>query len=234
VTDRVTLSFSDQGVATVVLSHPPLNIYDLAMRDGLIESITAVRDNPDARALLIRAEGSNFSVGADLAEFGSASSIFEGRRIRWDRDPWLPLLGLSIPTVVALKGYAVGSGLEIALLCDIRIAATNVVLGLPETKLGMLPAAGGTQTLTQLVGPAAAAPLILTGRNFDADEAVKLGIVSEVTEVAELDKAAEKCAAQLALLEPDLAMKLRRCISASKDLPLHLGLELERRLALDI
>ena len=109
-----------------------------------------------------------------------------------------------------------------------------MVLGLPETKLGMLPAAGGTQTLTQLVGPAAAAPLILTGRNFDADEAVKLGIVSEVTEVAELDKAAEKCAAQLALLKPDIAMKLRRCISASKDLPLHLGLELERRLALDI
>ena len=119
------------------------------------------------------------------------------------------------------------------MLCDIRIAATNVVLGLPETKLGMLPAAGGTQTLTQLVGPAAAAPLILTGRNFDADEAAKLGIVSEVTEVAELDKTAEKCAAQLALLEPDVAMKLRRCISASKDLPLHLGLELERRLALN-
>ena len=160
MTDRVTLSFSEQGVATIVLSHPPLNIYDLAMRDGLIESITAVRDNPDARSLLIRAEGSNFSAGADLAEVGSASSIFEGRRIRWDRDPWLPLLGLSIPTVVALKGYAVGSGLEIALLCDVRIAATNVVLGLPETKLGMLPAAGGTQTLTRLVGPAAAAPLI--------------------------------------------------------------------------
>ena len=233
MTDRVTLSFSEQGVATIVLSHPPLNIYDLAMRDGLIESITAVRDNPDARSLLIRAEGSNFSAGADLAEFGSASSIFEGRRIRWDRDPWLPLLGLSIPTVVALKGYAVGSGLEIALLCDIRIAATNVVLGLPETKLGMLPAAGGTQTLTRLVGPTAAAPLILTGRNFDADEAAKLGIVSEVTEVAELDKTAEKCAAQLALLKPDIAMKLRRCISASKDLPLHLGLELERRLALN-
>ena len=147
MTDRVSLSFSDEGVASVAISNPPLNIYDLEMRDGLIESIAAVRDNPDVRCLLLRAEGSNFSAGADLTEFGSASSIFEGRRIRWDRDPWLPLLGLSVPTIAALKGYTVGSGLEMAMLCDLRIAATDVVMGLPETKLGMLPAAGGTQSL---------------------------------------------------------------------------------------
>ena len=233
MTDRVTLSFSDQGVATVLICNPPLNVYDLEMRDGLIESIAAVRDNPDARCLLLRAEGPHFSAGADLTEFGSASSIFEGRRIRWDRDPWLPLLGLSIPTVVALKGYAVGSGLEMAMLCDLRIAATDVVLGLPETKLGMLPAAGGTQTLTRLVGPHAAAPIVLMGRNLDIGDAMELGIVAEAVDPAELDHIAERRAAELALLDPDVAMNLRRCIAASKDLPLCLGLELERRLAVN-
>ncbi len=129
MSDKVSLSFSDQGIATVTISNPPLNIYDLDMRDGLIATISAVRDKPEARALLLRSEGRHFSAGADLSEFGSASSIFEARRIRWDRDPWLPLLALSVPTVASLKGYTMGSGLEMALLCDVRIAADNTVLG---------------------------------------------------------------------------------------------------------
>lgn len=232
MSDKVSLSFSDQGIATVTISNPPLNIYDLDMRDGLIEAISAVRDNPDARALLLRSEGRHFSAGADLSEFGSASSIFEARRIRWDRDPWLPLLALSVPTVASLKGYTMGSGLEMALLCDVRIAADNTVLGLPETKLGMLPAAGGTQSLTRILGPHAASPLILTGRDIEASEALNLGIVAELVDPAELDHVSERIAHQLALIDPSIAMKLRRCLAAANDLPLSLGLELERQLAI--
>jgi enoyl-CoA hydratase/carnithine racemase len=232
MSDKVSLSFSDQGIATVTISNPPLNIYDLDMRDGLIETISAVRDNPDARALLLRSEGRHFSAGADLSEFGSASSIFEARRIRWDRDPWLPLLALSVPTVASLKGYTMGSGLEMALLCDVRIAADNTVLGLPETKLGMLPAAGGTQSLTRILGPHAASPLILTGRDIEASEALNLGIVAELVDPAELDHVSERIAHQLALIDPSIAMKLRRCLAAANDLPLSLGLELERQLAI--
>ena len=232
MSDKVSLSFSDQGIATVTISNPPLNIYDLDMRDGLIETISAVRDNPDARALLLRSEGRHFSAGAALSEFGSASSIFEARRIRWDRDPWLPLLALSVPTVASLKGYTMGSGLEMALLCDVRIAADNTVLGLPETKLGMLPAAGGTQSLTRILGPHAASPLILTGRDIEASEALDLGIVSELVDPAELDHVSERIAHQLALIDPSIAMKLRRCLAAANDLPLSLGLELERQLAI--
>tara|TARA_Y100000590_G_scaffold285106_2_gene320891 strand:- start:1016 stop:1720 length:705 start_codon:yes stop_codon:yes gene_type:complete len=232
MSDKVSLSFSDQGLATVTMSNPPLNIYDLDMRDGLIEAISAVRDNPDARALLLRSEGRHFSAGADLSEFGSASSIFEARRIRWDRDPWLPLLALSVPTVASLKGYTMGSGLEMALLCDVRIAADNTVLGLPETKLGMLPAAGGTQSLTRILGPHVASPLILTGRDIEASEAFDLGIVSELVDAADLDHVSERIAHQLALIDPSIAMKLRRCLAAANDLPLSLGLELERQLAI--
>ncbi len=231
MSEKVSLSFSGQGVATVEISNPPLNIYDLEMRDGLIEAISAVRDNPDVRALLLRSEGQHFSAGADLTEFGSASSIFEARRIRWDRDPWLPLLAVSVPTVASIKGYAMGSGLEMALLCDVRIAADNTVLGLPETKLGMLPAAGGTQSLTRILGPHAASPLILTGRDIAASEALELGIVTELVDPADLDGASGELAERLALIDPLIAMKLRRCIAAASDLPLSLGLDLERRLS---
>ena len=115
MSDKVTLSFSDSGVATATISNPPLNIYDLEMRDGLIEAFSAVRDNPDVRAFLLRSGGDHFSAGADLSEFGSASSISEARRIRWERDPWLPLLSLPVPTMASLRGYAMGSGLEMAL-----------------------------------------------------------------------------------------------------------------------
>lgn len=231
MSDKVSLSFSDSGVATVQISNPPLNIYDLEMRDGLIEAITAIRDNPAARVVVLQAEGPHFSAGADLSEFGSASSIFEARRIRWDRDPWLPLLGLSIPTVACLKGYAMGSGLEMALLCDIRIAAADTILGLPETKLGMLPAAGGTQSLTRVLGPHAASPLVLTGRDIDVSEALDLGIVTQVVDPEELDETVERLALQLAAIDPAIAMKLRRCLDAANDLPLSVGLELERQLA---
>lgn len=231
MSDRVTLSFSDQGIATAIISNPPLNIYDLDMRDGLIEAISAVRDNPDVRAFLLRSEGEHFSAGADLSEFGSASSIFDARRIRWERDPWLPLLSLPVPTIASLRGYAMGSGLEMALLCDLRIAAGDTVMGLPETKLGMLPAAGGTQSLSQVIGPYQALPLILTGREIDASEALELGIISAVVEPTELEDAAVAMAEQLTLIDPSIASRLRRLLAASKDLPLAIGLELEQRLA---
>ena len=121
---------------------------------------------------------------------------------------------------------------ELVLLRVQHVIVDPPSIHLPETKLGMLPAAGGTQSLTRLVGPDAACPVVLTGRNLDIEEALELGIVTEATGPAELDRTAERRAAQLALLDPDIAMKLRRCIAASKDLPLPLGLQFERRLAL--
>ena len=124
--EKVLLAFSDDGVATVTLNNPPLNIYDLEMRDGLIEAITAVRDHPDARVLVLQTEAKHFSAGADLSEFGSAESIFHARRIRWDRDPWLPLLALPIPTLAVLKGFAIGSGMEMAMLCDLRLSLIHI------------------------------------------------------------------------------------------------------------
>ena len=229
--ERVRLDFGHDGVATITLCHPPLNIYDLEMRDGLIEAITAVRDVPDVRCVLLAAEGRHFSAGADLSEFGTAEGIFDARQIRWDRDPWLPLLNLPAPTLCSLHGYALGSGLEMSLLCDLRIASADAVLGLPETKLGMLPAAGGTQSLTAAIGPAAALPMVLSGCNINAAEAHRLGIIAEVVPTDDLDSRTAELAGQLARIGQPVARALRRCLRAANDLPLTEGLAVEQRCA---
>ncbi len=216
-------------LAIVSLNNGPLNIFDVAMRDELIGALTAVDDIDDVRAMVLRAEGRHFSAGADLSEFGSASSIFEGRRIRWDRDPWGLLWDLRVPTIAALRGTALGSGLEMSLLCDIRIAATDAALGLPETKLGMLPAAGGTQSLTRAVGPHAALPIVARGTTIGAAEAHSRGMVTEVVDDA--DQAALDRAHDLALIDPAVIRAARLALRAAGDLPLAAGLRRERDLA---
>src|SRR4051794_28946603 len=112
------------GVAWVTLHRPgALNAYNVRMRDELYQVFGAVRDDRDVRALVLRGAGRAFCAGADLSEFGTAPSPTIARRIRFARDVWVVLAGLEIPTVAALHGYAFGSGLEMALYCDLRLAA---------------------------------------------------------------------------------------------------------------
>lgn len=226
--DSVRLDIEGR-VAVVTLDSPPLNVFDVAMRDGLIAALSAIGDIPDVRVMVLRAEGRHFSAGADLAEFGSASSILEGRRIRWDRDPWIPLRELPIPTVAALHGITLGSGLEMALLCDFRLADPGSTLGLPETKLAMLPAAGGTQSLTRSIGSHAALPLVASATSLGAEEAFHRGLVHQVT--LDVDGRARQLADQLVAIPPATMAAARRSLRAAGDLPLEQGLALERRLA---
>lgn len=232
MTDHVSLSIIDDSIAVVSLDNPPLNVFDLAMRDGLIEAFAAIADFPDIRAMVLRAEGKHFSAGADLSEFGSAETIMEARRIRWDRDPWGPLWDSPVPTVAALHGFAVGSGLEMAMLCDIRLASPDTKVGLPETKLGMLPSAGGTQSLTRAIGPHQATPLIVTSVTIDAAEARNRGVLHEI--VQDVDSAAVDLARRWCAVDDRVVRAARRALRASGDLRLDAGLALERRLALQL
>lgn len=231
--EPVLLEVGDDAVATITLNRPDkLNIYNLAVRDALIEALSAVRRHPDVRAVVLGAAGRHFSAGADLAEFGTADSIVEARRIRWSRDPWVPLWTLPMPTVVALHGYALGAGLEMALLCDLRLAAPDTVIGLPETRLGMLPSAGGTQSLARVVGPAAALPIVLTGERLAAAEAAGRGIVHRVVDDGDdVDEEAHRAAAALARLPAAAVVAAKRALRAAGELPLPAGLAEERRLA---
>ena len=141
---------SDYGVAQVTLNRPAvLNALNLEMRDELWDALRAFRDDPDARVLILRGAGKAFSAGADISDFGTAPSLTEARRARRERDLWDLLLHLPKPTIAAVHGYALGAGCEMALLCDLRIAADDASFGLPEVGLGYIPSAGGTQTLAE-------------------------------------------------------------------------------------
>lgn len=233
VDEVVRVHFGDDGVAEVVLSRPEkLNVVNLRMRDALIGAFSAVRDVPDLGALVLRAEGPHFSAGADVSEFGNAESVFEARRIRWDRDPWYLLWTLPVPKVVALHGYALGSGLEMALLCDLRIAAHGTRVGLPESKLGMLPAAGGTRSITSWVPPSAALPLVMAGDPIEATQAQALGLIDDVLpEGVDVDEVARSQARRLAALPRAAVRAALAAAKAARELPLREGLAAERRLA---
>ena len=141
-----TLLFDKHGaLGHISLNRPGvLNAYNIQMRDDFSEALAAVQDDPEIRALLITGQGRAFCAGADLSEFGTAPSQVVARRVRWDRDVWGQLLSLTVPVVVAVHGYCIGSGLEIALLGDLRMAGEGTTFAMPEVQLGMVPAAGGS------------------------------------------------------------------------------------------
>src|SRR5262249_53339528 len=159
-------------------------------------------------------------------EFGGAPSPTAGRRIRFARDVWALLASLELPRIAAVHGYALGTGLELALLCDLRVAAEDAVLGLPEGQLGLIPAAGATQTLARVAGVATALSLTLTGRRLDACEALRLGVVSEVVPTPSLPDRTDALARGLAGRDPRAVAGVLRAAREGRELTLAQGLRL--------
>lgn len=228
-----TIIYSKDGpVAHIVLNRPRvINAYNLQMRDELLQALEAVRDDPDVRVALLRGAGDRgFCAGADLTEFGTAPSQVVARWVRWERDVWGLFLEIGKPLVAALHGNVIGSGVEIACLCDVRVAAEDAVFSMPEVALGMIPAAGGSQTLPRTVGPGAALEMLLTGRRVTAVEALRVGLVHRVVPGAKLIEESERTARALASLDPHAVAGVRSAVRHGMDLSLEQGLELEARL----
>ena len=228
-----TLIYEKEGaVAHISLDRPAvLNAYNIQMRDDFSEVLEAVAIDPDVRALLITGEGRGFCAGADLTEFGSAPSQVIARRVRWERDVWGQIINIHQPIVVAVHGYCIGSGLEIALLCDLRLAADDTVFAMPEVRLGMIPAAGGTQTLPRHAGTSWAMDLLLTGRRFTAQEALAVGLVTRLSPAERVRADAREAAATLAEADAFAVASLKRSLREGSDLALDDALYLETRLA---
>ena len=228
-----TLIYDKEGaVAHISLDRPAaLNAYNVQMRDDFHEALRAVSDDPDVRALLITGEGRAFCAGADLTEFGTSPSLVVARQVRWQRDVWGQMIDLEIPVVAAVHGYCIGSGLEIALLCDLRLAADDTVFAMPEVRLGMIPAAGGTQTLPRHAGASQALDLLLTGRRFTAREALLMGLVTRLGDPDNVRTQAWELAWELSEAETAVIRSLKRTFREGSDLPLAEGLQLEHRLA---
>ena len=229
-----TLLYEKCGpVAYVTLNRPEvINAYNVQMRDDLWDALFAVATDPDVRAMVLCGAGERgFCAGADLSEFGTAPSQTAARRARWNRDVFGKLLHLPKPTIAALHGHVVGSGVELAMLCDMRVAGDDAVFSMPETSLGLIPAAGGTQTLPRTLGPGRALDMLLTGRRLSAGEALRFGLVHRVVARADLAAESSTLAGRLAALDPPIAAGLKRALRAALDEPLTVGLVTESRIA---
>ena len=228
-----TLLYKKDGpVAHVSLNRPQaLNAYNIQMRDDFSEALAAVRDDLEVRSLLITGQGRAFCAGADLTEFGTAPSQAVAREVRWQRDVWGQMISLPKPVVAAVHGYCIGSGVEIALLCDLRIGAAGTVFAMPEVHLGMIPAAGGTQTMPRNLRRSDALELLLTGRRFDAQEALTMGLLTRLAPQEELMEEAWRVARRLAALEGGLVAAAKLCLLQGADMPLRDALGMEARLA---
>jgi enoyl-CoA hydratase len=229
-----TIIYQKQNnIAWVTLNRPQaLNAYNIRMRDELYQVLGAIKDDPEVRVAIFRGAGERaFCVGADLTEFLTAPSPLIARRARWERDVWGLFLSLPQPLIAALHGYVLGSGIEIALCCDIRLASEDAQFGLPEPGLGIIPAAGGSQTLPRVIGGAKALEVLLSGRWLKAEEAKQLKLVNRVVPRKGLIAEAEKLAKKLAGLDPVVVASAKQAVTRGLDLSLEQGLRLEARLA---
>ncbi len=213
------------GIATITLDVPEkLNRVSMPARDQLAAAFAELGADESVRVVILAGAGEKaFTAGGDVAGFLRASPEVLSRLAHNVGAPER----CPKPVVAALHGFTFGVGLELALACDLRLAAYDTVLGLPEITLGMIPGSGGTQRLAHLIGLSRAKDLVLRGRRIEAGDALAWGLVSEVVPLAELDGRVRAVAEELAAKAP-LALRLaKRVLNQAYDAPLHVGMELE-------
>lgn len=223
------LSETGDGVAWITLNRPRvLNAIDAAMRAALGEALRTAEADAEVRVIVLRGAGPRaFCAGADIKEFGEVASPAAAREARVAA-PWIrPLEDARKPVIASIHGHCLGGGLEMALACDIRIAAEDASFGLPEVGLGMLTGVGGSQRLPRAVGAALAMDMLLTGEPISAARALAAGLVTRVVARDALAAETAALAAQLAARPPRALAFAKEAVRAAQDLPLREGMRLE-------
>ena len=220
-------------VAHITLNRPQVhNAYSVQMRDDLFDILSGLRDDDQVRAIVFKGAGERaFCGGADLSEFLTAPSAIAARRIRAQRDLWGMFRSMPQALIAALHGYVLGSGLEIALFCDLRIGAEDVIFGLPEIGLGIIPGAGGTQTLPTAIGLSRSLDMLLGNRRMAAQEALQSGLLDRLVPRQSLLPTAQALAEEIAARTPRQVAAVKRAVYQGLEMPLQQGLRLETRLA---
>jgi enoyl-CoA hydratase/carnithine racemase len=216
----------------ITLNRPKaLNVYNIKMRDELYQALLAAKDDPEVRVIILKGAGDKaFCAGADLTEFLTAPSPVIARQIRFERDVWGLFLKIRKPMIAALHGFVLGSGIEMAMCCDLRVASEDAQFGVPEMGLGIIPAAGGSQTLPRVVGRGYALEMLLSGRWLKADEAKKIKLVNRVVPRSELLPTVEKLADRILSYDWLTLTYAKQAVVEGLDMPLPQGLRLEMRL----
>jgi enoyl-CoA hydratase len=215
-------------VGVVLLNRPKqLNALSGELMGELVSVLLELDEDAEVRAIVLGGNERAFAAGADIAELaaGTPISLYENRRI----DAWDSIRAVRTPIVAAVSGFCLGGGCELAMLCDLIVAAESAKFGQPEINLGVLPGAGGTQRLTRAVGKALAMDMILTGRMLSAREALDFGLVARVVaQEAWLDEA-KRVAHEIASKSPISVRLAKEAIDKAFETPLGAGVEFERR-----
>jgi enoyl-CoA hydratase/carnithine racemase len=221
------------AIANVAFNRPEaLNSFNGHTREAFPALLRELEDDPAVRVIVISGEGSRgFCAGADIKEGrGMSGALGEWRRLT--PHSWIESLDrVTKPTIAAIHGICLGGGLEIALACDIRIATPDARLGLPETKLGLIPGGGGTQRLPRLIGAARAMDMLLTGEEISGSEAHRIGLVSRLAESREhLMPEALRVAELIASRPPAAIAFCKQAVVSGASMPLGAGLAIEKGL----
>jgi enoyl-CoA hydratase/carnithine racemase len=229
--DLVRLERRDDDVAVVTLNNPKVNSLSTYLLRRLRATIGELQDDLPG-AVVITGGDRVFAAGAEISEFGGPDEAYEiGLMFR---DAFDAVAELPRVTIAAVSGYALGGGCELALACDLRIAAENAKFGQPEILLGIVPGGGGTQRLARLIGPAKAKDLILTGRQIRADEALTMGLVDEVVPGDRVMERSLEKAAELARGAVAAQALAKRAIDQGLETSLDAGLDLEQQVFVEV
>ena len=205
-----------------------LNALSFDLLDELAATLERLDRDPDCRAIVLTGAGTRaFAAGADIPELAAQTSVsltVDGRFASWGR-----IAAIGTPLIAAVRGFALGGGCELAMICDMIVAGEDAQFGQPEIKLGVMPGAGGTQRLTRAVGKAKAMELILTGRTMSAAEAEASGLVTSVVPAEATLEAALELAARVAAQPPLAVRAAKEAILRAHELSLSAGLEFEQR-----
>jgi enoyl-CoA hydratase len=218
----------DSAIAVVLLNRPDqLNALSDELMDELVSALTELDRDEGVRAIVLGGSERAFAAGADIGELAQASAIdlYYQRRIeRWDA-----IRGLWTPLIAAVSGYCLGGGCELAMACDLIVASESSQFGQPETGLGIIPGAGGTQRLTRAVGKALAMDVILSGRRLSANEALAAGLVARVVSQEAWLEEAKELGREIAEKGPVATRLAKESVNRAFETTLTAGLEAERR-----
>jgi enoyl-CoA hydratase len=228
VPDALILVEREPPIATVFLNRPrQVNALSDELMDELVSALTELDRDEAVRCIVLTGSQRAFAAGADIGELAQSSAIdlyYERRVERWDaiRALWTPL-------IAAVSGFCLGGGCELAMSCDLIIASESAEFGQPETSLGIIPGAGGTQRLTRAVGKAVAMDVILSGRRLSAREALAAGLVARVVAQEAWLSEAQRVAREIATKGPVATRLAKEQIDRAFEGSLTSGLEAERR-----
>ena len=224
-----TINVEKKGRVGIIEIHRPqaLNALNATVVREVVAAIVAYEEDPGIGCIILTGSEKAFAAGADIKEMADKSfmdAFMSDFATDWER-----VTRVRKPIIAAVAGYALGGGCEVAMLCDLIIAADNAKFGQPEIKLGVIPGIGGTQRLTRAVGKAKAMDLVLTGRTMDAQEAERSGLVARVVPADKLMEEAMKVAQTIASMSLPVVMVAKESVNRAFEVSLSEGVRFERR-----